>query len=190
MLSVSHHIQPLQSMRTFLYVIAAFAPLFTACMVSGAEKTNTALSFYVVSEEKLAGGRFIDSAAMPKVGYIGWAADLVVTNLLDVHPQQSTPFWSTTDTNGNRMVVQAGPRPALAIVLSPEEAKRLRALTERAAGKKLLVVVGDKPLAAPRIMAPIEDGSIVIEFGQAFGGQAEADRVERDLKRLIKHKQG
>jgi hypothetical protein len=177
-------------MRTFLYIIATVASLLTVSRVSGAQHTNTALSFYVLSEEKLAGGRFIDTAAIPKAGYIGPVADLVITNLLDVYPQQSAPFSIMVDTNGNRTVVTNAARPALTIVLPPEEAKRFGALTERAVGKRLLVVVGNKPVTAPYIMTPIETGSMSIEFGQEFGEQSEVDKVERDLKELIKHKQG
>jgi|ERR1035437_1657946 hypothetical protein len=176
-------------MRTFLYMIAIVAPLLTACRVAGAETTNMAVAFYLVSEEKVAGGRFIDTAAIPRAGYIAPVAEMVITNLLDVYPQQSAPFSIMTDTNGNRTFVTNAARPALTIVLPPEEAKRFAVLTERAVGKRLLVMLGAKPLTAPRIMTPIETGSVMIEFGREFGGQAEADKVERDLKKLITHKQ-
>ena len=148
------------------------------------------MPFYVLSEEKAAGGRFIDTAAIPKAGYIGPLADLVVTNLLDVYPQQSAPWSIMTDTNGNRTVVTNATRPALTIVLPSAEAKRFAALTERAVRKRLLVMLGDRPLTAPVIMMPIETGTMMIEFGGEFGGQAEADKAERDLKKLIKHEQG
>jgi hypothetical protein len=175
-------------MRSFLKLISVATISLTACRVAGVETTNMALTFYVISEEKVGGGRFIDTAAIPKAGYIGPVADLVVTNLLDVYPQQSAPLSIMTDTNWNRTVVTNATRPALTIVLPPEEAKRFAALTERAVRKRLLVMVGDKPLTAPVIMMPIETGSMMIEFGGDFGGQAEADKVERDLKKLIKHK--
>jgi hypothetical protein len=177
-------------MSTFLHIVAIGASLLTACRVAGAETTNMALAFYVLSEEKVAGGRFIDTAAIPKAGYIGPVADLVVTNLLDVYPQQSAPSSIMTDTNGNRIAVTNAARPSLSIVLPPEEAKRFAALTERAVRKRLLVMLGPKPLTAPVIMMPIEGGSIMIEFGHEFGGQTEVDKVERDLKKLITHKEG
>jgi hypothetical protein len=176
-------------MRTSLYLLA-IAALPTVCRVAGAETTNRALAFYILSEEKVAEGRFIDTAALPKAGYIGPAADLVVTNLLDVYPQQSAPFSVMVDTNGNRTVLTNAARPALTIVLPPNDAKRFAALTERGVGKRLLVMIGEKPLTAPRIMTPIDTGSMVIEFGREFGGQTEADKIERDLKKLIKHKHG
>jgi hypothetical protein len=181
---------PARSMSIHISMIAVTASLLTAFRVAGAETTNVALAFYVLSEEKVAGGRFIDTAAIPKAGYIGPVADLVVTNLLDVYPQQAAPFSIMTDTNGNHIAVTNAARPALSIVLAPAEARRFAALTERAVRKKMLVMLGSKPLTAPVIMMPIDSGSIVIEFGHEFGGQAEVDKVERDLKKLITHKEG
>ena len=85
------------------------------------------------------------------------------------------------DRDAQRQVPTNASRPALTIVLPPDEAKRFAALTERGIGKRLLVMIGEEPLTAPRIMTPIDTGSMVIESGREFGGQAEADKVERDL---------
>jgi preprotein translocase subunit SecD len=175
-------------MRMLLYTIVTLAPLLTAASLVGAETTNMALTFYVLSQERIEGGRFIDTPAIPQAGYVGWVADLAVTNLLDVYRQEAAAFSVMTDKNGNRTVVTNAAQPALAIKLPPEEAKRFAALTQRAVGKRLLVMLGDKPLTAPRIMMPIATGSMVIDFGSEFGGQAEADKVERDLKNLITQK--
>ena len=154
----------------------------------GAEATNAALTFYVISEQKITGGRFIDTAAIPRAGYIGPVADLVVTNLLNVYSQESASLPIMTDTNGNRTIVTNAARPALTIALAPGEAKQFADLTNRAVRKRLLVMLGTKPLTAPVIMTPIETGTVMIEFGSEFGGQAEVDKVERDLKKLIRPK--
>jgi hypothetical protein len=181
---------PSRSMRTLLYMVVVAASSLTAGQVAGAKATNAALTFYLLSEERITGGRFIDTAAIPRAGYIGSVADLVVANLLDVYPQESASVSIMTDTNGNRTIVTNAARPALTIEFPPEEAKRFASLTERAVRKRLLVMLGTKPLTAPVIMAPIETGKVMIEFGSEFGGQAQVDKVERDLRKLIKQRQG
>ena len=136
-------------MRTLLYMIAVAASSLTAWRVCGAEATNAALTFYVISEQKITGGRFIDTAAIPRAGYIGPVADLVVTNLLDVYSQESASLSIMTDTNGNRCNCYDAARPALTIALAPGEAKQFADLTNRAVRKRLLVMLGTKPLTAP-----------------------------------------
>jgi preprotein translocase subunit SecD len=172
-------------MRNLIYT----APVVLMLMCSWttlADTTNALLTFYTVSEQRIDGGRFIDTAAIPKAGYIAAKPDLTATALRDVYPQESAGFSIMTDTNGNHTVVTNAPVPALTVVLSPEDAKRFAALTERAVGKRLLVMLGEKPLTAPVVRTPIEAGTMVIEFGREFGGQAEAKKVEDDLKKLIR----
>jgi preprotein translocase subunit SecD len=157
-----------------------------SCWTTRADTTNAPLKFYTVSEQRVDGGRFIDTPAIPKAGYIAAKPDLEVTALRDVYRQESAGFSIMTDTNGNHTVVTNAHAPALAVVLSAEDAKRFAALTERAVGKRLLVMLGDKPLTAPVVRSPIKAGTMVIEFGREFGGHAEAKKVEDGLKKLIK----
>jgi len=42
------------------------------------------LSFYIVSEEKIEGGRYVDTPDFPKVGYIAAKADLIIVRLAAV----------------------------------------------------------------------------------------------------------
>ena len=86
---------------------------------------STPLSFYTVSEEKIDGGRFIDTADFPKLGYISAAPDLVITRLAEVLAE--------TGTTG----------PELDITMRPEDAKKFEALTERIVMKKVLLMLGD-----------------------------------------------
>src|SRR5579859_3912258 len=161
-------------MHQFLCSASVVLLLLICSGTTRAATTNAPLIFYVISEEKVAGGRFIDTAAIPKAGYIAAKSDLTLSSLRDVYPQESSLFSVMTDTNGNHSVVSNTPAPALAVVLSPEDAKRFAALTERAVGKRLLVMLGDKPLTAPIVRTPIDGGTMVIEFGRQFGGEVEA----------------
>jgi len=176
-------------MRKLIYKVSVALPLI-CCWTAHAETTNAPLTFYMLSDEKIDGGLFIDTPAIPKAGYIAAKPDLTVTRLGDVYPQKSAGFSIMTDTNGNRTVVSNTPTPALTIALSPVDAKAFAALTQRALGKRLLVMLGDKPLTAPVVRSPIETGTMVIEFGREFGGQAEAKKVEDDLKKLISKQRG
>jgi preprotein translocase subunit SecD len=175
-------------MRKLIYTASVALPLLICCWPVRADTTNALLTFYTVSEEKIDGGRFIDTPAIPKAGYIAAKPDLTITALRDVYPQKSAGF-SIMTTNGNHAVVSNTPVRALTIVLSPQDAKRFATLTEQAVGKRLLVMLGDKPLTAPVVRSPIQPGTMVIEFGREFGGQAEAQKVEDDLKKLIGKRQ-
>jgi preprotein translocase subunit SecD len=155
------------------------------CWTAHAGPTNAPLTFYILSEEKIEGGRFIDTPAIPQAGFIGDKPDLTVTKLEAVHPDKSARI--VTDANGNPTVVSNA--PALAIELSPVDAKAFAALTEKAFGKRLLVMLGNKPLIAPVVRTPIETGRVSLDFANNFGGQAEARKVEDDLKKLVS-KQG
>jgi hypothetical protein len=176
----------LNLMRKLIYAVVVAAPLVIACQAAGAEATNKALTFYILSEGKIDGGRFIDTAAIPKAGYIAAKPDLIVTNLQDVFPQKSAGYSIMFQTNGDHTVVSNTPRPAISLILQPEDAKRFAAITQQAVGKRMLVMLGDKPLTAPLVMAPIETGNVAIEFGREFGGQAEVKRVEDELKKLVR----
>jgi hypothetical protein len=172
-------------MRNLNYT-ASVVLLLLCCWTARADTPDALLTFYTVSEQRIDGGRFIDTATIPKAGYIAAKPDLTVGTLRDVYPQESAGFSVMTDTNGNHTVVTSTPVPALTIVLSLRDAKRFAALTERAVGKRLLVMLGDKQLTAPVVRSPIEAGTMMIEFGREFRGQADAKKVEDDLKKLIR----
>jgi hypothetical protein len=53
---------------------------FTSLLVHG-ETTNTPLSFYIVSQEQIEGGKFIDTAVLPKFGYIGPKSAFIITQI-------------------------------------------------------------------------------------------------------------
>jgi preprotein translocase subunit SecD len=160
-------------------ITMAFA---VGCWNARAETTNATLTIYIVHQEKIEDGRFIDTPSLPRVGYIAAKPDLDVTNLLNVYPQKPADEAIMYDTNGNPTVVPSHGLPALAVVLPPDDAKRFAALTGQAIGKRLLVMVDDKPLTAPKIMQPIEGGNFLIEFRN----EADLKKTEDELKKLIR----
>jgi preprotein translocase subunit SecD len=163
--------------------ISMFAvALVINCCSAHAESTNAVLTFHIVSEQKIEGGRFVDTPALPKVGYIANHPDLIVRRLRDVFPQKEAGYAFMGDTNGNHKTVPSHPPPSLAVQLRAEDAKSFEALTERALNKRLLVMFDDDPLSAPWVRAPIEAGSFTI----SFNSQAELKKTESGLKKLIR----
>ena len=162
-------------MRKHVQSLLLIATLSFGCVAGRCETTNT-LKFYIVSEQEIEGGKFIDIPTLPKVGYISATADLVVTNLLDVYREKRA-----TAVIVDGKVVPIESPPGLAVALRPADAKRLTTLTEKAIGKRLLVVLGDMPLTAPKVDAPIETD----RFSIVFKTESELKKTEDELKKLI-----
>ena len=169
-------------MRKFNLMLSISVALLCGCGASPSESTNAALKFYIVSEEETDGGRFIDTPELPKVGYISVRPDLVVTNIKDVFPQKSAGSAIMGDTNGMHTVVPSHPPSALSVTLRAEDGVRFASLTEKAIGKRLLVMLDEKPLTAPKVMAPIESGGFLIEFRD----ENDLKKTEDALKKLIR----
>ncbi len=136
-------------MRSRILIVSILQLLFCGGWSAQSETTNTALRFFVVSQEKVEGGRFIDTPELPNVGYIAAKLDLVVTTLQDVSVSSKNPPDSP---------------PALSVTLQPEDARRFANLTKKSIGKRLLLMLGDKPLTAPRVMSTLEGGRFLIRI--------------------------
>jgi preprotein translocase subunit SecD len=169
-------------MRKFNFMFSISVALLCGCGASHSESTNTALKFYIVSQEKTDGARFIDTPELPKVGYISVRPDLVVTNVKDVFPEKSADYAIMRDTNGMRTVVPSHPAPALSVKLQPEDGKLFASLTRQAVGKRVLVMLDEKPLTAPTVKFPIESGAFLIEFRD----ESDLKKTGDVLKRLIR----
>ena len=68
-------------MRTFIYTLTVLVALVTGCQ---SRQPATPLSLYIVSTEKIDGGRYIDTPAFPKLGYIAASPDLIITSIEQV----------------------------------------------------------------------------------------------------------
>lgn len=169
-------------MHKLIYILSIVALFSVGCWKARPEGTNAPLTFYVVSEQKIDGGRFIDTPDFPKVGYIAVTPDLAVTNLQEVFPQKAEDSAIMGDKYGKHTVVPSHSPLALVVTLQPEDAKRFTTLTGRASGKRLLVMLDDKPLTAPEVMAPIEGGSFLIEFHDQTG----LKKTEGVLKKFVR----
>src|ERR1041384_4172509 len=150
-------------MRKSSTIFATALLLFTSLRSARCETTNGSLAFFIVSQEKIEGGRFIDTTNFPKLGYVAAKPDLQVTNLADVYPAKVANFAIQGDGKGNQKIAPANPPPSLSVKLTTADAKRFTELTQRAVGKQLLIMLGDKPLTAPKVFMPIETPAIGID---------------------------
>jgi preprotein translocase subunit SecD len=73
-------------------------------------------------------------------------------------------------------------RATLHIQMSADDAKKFTALTEQAVGKQMLLMLGDTPLIAARVMTPITTQSLQLTFGE----KSDSKKIEDALRRLTK----
>ncbi len=62
------------------------------------------------------------------------------------------------------------------------DAGKFAALTEQALGRQVLVMLGDSPLIAARVMSPISTGRLFMTFSE----NADTKKIEHALKKLVR----
>ena len=168
-------------MRRLFYFFLAATALIASRGYSATDTKSVALSFYLVSEEKIDGGRFIDTLDFPKLGYIAAKPDLIITQLVAVSESVAHSSMGKIDKNGKLIETTPLPdSPALDVTILAEDAQKLTALTEHNIGKKVLLMLGDVPLMAPRINSPISS-----QFQLTIKDDTERKKVEDGLKKLV-----
>jgi hypothetical protein len=175
--------KPMQALFCTLSITAILATGCGRPASAGDTSASTApLSIYVMSDVRIEGGRFIDTPDFPKLGYIGAAAALVITRLEAVAPVLSREQDAMVDKDGKRTVFPVKQLPALSITMRAEDAKKFATITQEAVGKRLLLMLGDTPLIAPTVRAPISTPSLTLTLGE----KTDDKRVENDLKKLVR----
>ncbi len=171
-------------MRALFSVLSIAATILIGCThaAESGDTNNVPLTIYVVSEERIEGGKFIDTPDFPKLGYIAAAPDLVISRLQRVVPQVVQQTGTMIDKDGKRTTLPTTERLALNITMQPDDAKKFTAITERAIGKKTLLMLGDTLLIAPAINEPIATPSLLLTLGE----KPDKKKVEDELKRLVK----
>jgi preprotein translocase subunit SecD len=140
-----------------------FAGLFLACSVWATDEKPT-LAFYVVSPKMIEGGRFIDTKAFPKLGHITAKPELVIAVLKEA-----------------RLIKQPGDRPNILITLHPNQVDQLADFTGKNIGKKILLMLDNEPLIAPRVLEQIRTPALQISLSD----QQKRIRILEALKRLV-----
>jgi hypothetical protein len=129
-----------------------------ANLLAHGETTNTPLSFYTVTPEKIEGGKFIDTAQLPKFGYIASKPELIITQI--------------------EKLSTASPGDWLNVWLFPEDSKRLQAFK----GKRLVVMVGERVVHVVDPLFPITGN--LLQFG--FDNATELKKAQDELSKLVK----
>jgi hypothetical protein len=162
----AQYLLTIPTMRTFIYTLAVLAALLTGCQ---RPPPATPLSVYIVRTEKIDGGRYIDTKAFPKLGYIAATPDLTITSIQQV------------DANKAGMVGHL--RPCIVVMLRQDDAERFAALSQKAVFKKILFMLGDKPLTAAAFVGAW-DASQTRSFQITVDDQSEQKQLIDDLSKL------
>jgi hypothetical protein len=130
-------------MRALIAILSLATALLAACSSGSSESIGDSLSFYVVSEDKLEGGRFIDTSHFPRLGYIAAVPDLTVGRLQAVVADVSRQQTVAAGNDGQPIVSPWREHPGFHISMHAPEAEKFAALSERALGRRVLVMLGD-----------------------------------------------
>ena len=177
-------------MRALNLSLSLFAAsLLFSCQADRPKTVASPLLYYVISQENIDGGRFIDTPDFPKLGYIRPVADLVITTLKD----------ATTNILHTRAEYGTGEREeswsrAATLTFFVADAEKIAELKRQNIGKNdLLWMIGDKPLGTTflsasadppdSVRAPTNSPGIVIPLRK----HQNAEDIHRDLKRLVRH---
>ena len=168
-------------MRGSFYILLATVALITCRGYSATDAGSGSLSFYVVSEEKVDGGRFIDTSDFPKLGYITPKPDLVIKQLVAVSETISHSSMVKIGKDGKLIETPLPGVPAIDVQILPADAQKFEALTKRNIGKRVLLMVDDMPLIAPVVQSPISTLSFQITIGEHSNQKV----IEDALKKLV-----
>lgn len=157
---------PMRTTRTFLCSLVVLTVAFAGCRP---DTPAIPLSIYIVSQEKVENGQFIDTSDFPKLGYIGPKPDLTIAKLEEVN---------------SLVITESGQsRPGIIITLRTEDAEKFASLTERAVTKKTLLMVGDMALTAPMVTSPMRAAQATrLQF--TCPTQAAQTQIESGLRKL------
>ena len=111
--------------------------------------SNSYLTFWVVSDRQIEGGRYIDTELMPKLGFIAKEPSLRILRLKELL-QEREAIRTVENNESEKLLLEVG------LVL--EDAMAFEKLTKENQGKKLLIMVGETPVMDATIFVVISKG--------------------------------
>lgn len=126
-----------------------------------------ALEFYVISQEKIEGGRFINTKEFPKLGHITAKPGLKLGKLANAAIGDRDEKF-----------------PVLQITLLEKDARSLAAFTKRNVGNRIFLMIDDLPLLAPTVLEPIRTRTLQISISD----KTRLQKLLPSLRRLVKPK--
>jgi preprotein translocase subunit SecD len=112
------------------------------------------LKVFAVSSHPVEQGRFVDTEQLPKLGYISGKPELAINRLKEVTLEER----KVRETDAQSRTVWV-----FKCSLDEQVAAQIKAMTTTNVLKRVLIMVGDEPIVAPTIFAPVEDGRFEIE---------------------------
>jgi hypothetical protein len=106
----------------------------------------------IVSTDPIGGGKFVNTARFPKLGFVRATPDLVVTEIEKAEVQEQA-----ADSQGGRT------NWSFEVDLRGSDARLLGELTATNVPCRVLIQVDDKILAAPLVTTPIANGRVAFE---------------------------
>jgi hypothetical protein len=162
-------------MRTYLILISILLAAAIAQATDVALNPTNALCFFIVSNERIPDGRFVDTPELPRVGYISNSPSLVIRGLQSV----ATNTLHTTENYLGKETQKS--QPSVLFTMFPADAKRLGQLTRENIARKMVLTLGDRPLIVAMILDPIEAGKIELTCKEG----KESERLAAELRRLV-----
>lgn len=173
----------LLKITVFLLILAAL-PAFS--LFGGEnEQTNKTLRFFVVSEVKTETGRYIDTEKLPKIGYVARKPDLEITQLDSVTLEFAKRPVTLTNQNAQQQF-KYEKRPAFRVGLLPQDRQRFADFTEKHILDRIVVMVGDEPLIAPKIVARIDAPAFQLDVLN----EKDVEAIHSSLNKLVKAQAG
>ena len=169
-------------MRTLIYTLSLTLLVLSGCSRESTGSNSLPLSFFVVSDERIEKGRYIDEPGFAKLGYIPAAPDLVITHLSGVRAEIMKEQATMVDKDGKETSTTSRAHPTVSIQLRADDAEKFTSLTARAVGKRVLMMIGETPLFAPRVESPILTQNFMISLGD----KTDNKKVVEQLKGLAR----
>ena len=138
------------------------------------------LAHYIVYSKPQEGMIEYSTFQFPKLGYVRAEPDLLVTEFEEVKLNRTR---IVTKDQPNRPM-NAKVQNSISITLNEADTEKLKELTKKATGQRVLIVVDGRPVSAPVIMSPIESGEVTISGGRLTS--EGANRIVGDLQKRSK----
>lgn len=157
----------------YSYVAVAGETIKTETLVQAATKGDDAsrLEFFVVHEGPIGGGRFIDTASLPKLGFVTANPDLVIGRLEQVTLEERLLVGSGNQKQTNwcfKFTLPAGFIPALT------------AMTATNVSKRILMTANEEPVFAPTVQSPIKTAN----FEVTVSDRSSMEQLKQNLTRI------
>lgn len=137
------------------------------------------MAHYIVYREPREGMIRYSTFQFPDLGYLSAQPDFVVQEIRDVKLNQARIITKDQPGQPARQKIQH----AISIRLSDQDTERLKELSKKATGQRVLIVIDGRPVSAPVIMAPIESGEITISGGRL--SLEAVNRIVADLQKRV-----